>query len=212
MDADTLIEKIKLVVQDESFDDDTILDYINKGMREIAGLVDLPLLRTSDTVDTSTSVNYVAMPDDYQKKCFVVVDVANEVRLDWPGQLYQYHKFLVRNPVPSAGSSVSDVAIRGKTLFYDPICDSAQTLRVEYFRYPTALVYGEEPDEFPSHLHESLLVPAAARELFNLIEDGIEGQKVNTNTQNGFFRDAIAELRLFVGDTDSEPVFIADDY
>ena len=213
MDADTLIAGVVLVVDDTSFDEDAILGFLNKGIREIAGTIDLPELRTSDSVDTSTSYNYVTMPSDYQKKCFIVASVDNEFRVDKPGELYQYHRFINRYPVSNAGSSVSDVVINGNTLFYDPIPDTSEELRVEYLRAPIALVTGSAtPDGIPAHLHESLLVSFAAKEIFNLIEDGLEGKKVNTKMNEELYRRALQELHLFLGYMDSEPVYIADDF
>ena len=212
MNTDTLIEKVQLVIQDSSFDEDTILGFLNKGLNEIAGSIDLPELRVFDTVDTSTTDNFVAMPTNYQRKCFTVVSVSDEVRVDSPGELYQYHRFIDRHPVADTGSSVSDVAINGNTLFYDPIPDSAETLRVEYLRAPTTLTSSGEPDGIPTHLHESLLVPFAAKEIFNLIEDGVEGQKVNTQMNEGLYRRAMQDLHQFVGYMDSEPNYIADDF
>ncbi len=213
MDADTLIERVVLVIQDTSFDEDLILGYLNKGIREIAGSIDLPELRVFDTVETSLTDNFVAMPSNYQRKCFAVVSVSDEVRVDRPGELYQYHRFIDRYPVANTGSSVSDVAVNGNTLFYDPVPDSAETLRVEYLRAPATLVSGTAvPDGIPVHLQESLLVPFASKEVFNLIEDGIEGAKVNYQANEGLYRAALGELHLFLGFMDSEPNYIADDF
>lgn len=212
MDADTLIEKVQLVIQDSSFDEDVILGFLNKGLNEIAGSIDLPKLRVFDTVTTSTTDNFIAMPSNYQRKCFAVVSVSDEVRVDKPGELYQYHRFIDRHPVADTGSSVSDVAINGNTLFYDPTPDSAETLRVEYLRAPTTLVISGSPDGIPAHLHESLLVPFASKEIFNLIEDGVEGSKINTQVSEGLYRRALNDLHLFLGFMDSEPNYIADDF
>ena len=212
MDADALIERVQLVIQDTSFDEDVILGYLNKGIREISGAIDLPELRVFATVEAGTTDNFVAMPANYQRKCFTVVHVADERRIDRPGELYQYHRFLSRHPVADTGSSVDDVAINGNTLFFDPLPDSAETLRVEYLRAPVALASGASPDGIPVHLQESLLVPFASKEIYNLIEDGIEGQKINYQANEGLYRAALSELHLFLGFMDSEPNYVADDY
>lgn len=214
MTADSLIEAVELVIQDNSFGSELILSFLNKGIREVSGILDLPLLRTSDIVTAGTSVNYVQMPDNYQRKCFSVIDVIDERRIDKPGELTQYHRFINRNPVASTdGGYISDVAIKGNTLFFDPIPSTATELRVEYLRQPIALVEGSiEPDGIPVHLQESLLVPFASKEIFNLIEDGLENRKTNFEANMALYRAALGELHTFLGFMDSEPAYIADDY
>lgn len=214
MTADSLIEAVELVIQDNSFSGDLILSFLNKGIREISGVIDLPLLRTSDIVIAGTTANFVSMPDNYQRKCFSVIDVLNGTRIDKPGTLNQYHRFINRNPVPSSTNGfINDVAIKGNTLFFDPIPSTSTELRVEYLRHPNPLVEGSaEPDGIPQHLHESLLVPFAAKEVFNLIEDGLENRKVNFEANMALYQTALGELHSFLGFMDSEPAYIADDY
>lgn len=217
MDAATIISLVSDVVQDSSYSDDDILGYINKGILEISGRIDIPELRTSDTVTAGTTDNYVSLPSNYQKKCSAVIHVADERRIDKPNELYNYHRFIVRNPVPSGtGGSVSDVAIRGNTLFFDPVPSSEETLRLEYMRKPATLTNdGSSTDEveaIPPHLQQALLVPFAAKEIFNLIEDGIEGRKVNYESNLAAYMQALGELHLFLGFMDSEPAYIADEW
>lgn len=214
MTADSLIEAVELVIQDSSFGSETILSFLNKGIREISGIIDLPLLRVSDTVTAGTSENYIQLPDNFQRKGFSVIHVPDEVRLDRPGELNEYHRFINRHPVPSSTAGfISDVAIRGNTLFFDPIPSTPTALRVEYLRQPDALTEGSgEPDGIPVHLQEALLVPFASKEIYNLIEDGLENKKVNTGENKALYQAALGELHIFLGFMDSEPVYINDDY
>ena len=69
----------------------------------------------------------------------------------------------------------------------------------------------DEPDCLPVHLQEALLVSFAAWKIFSLIEDGIEGPKVNTDRYDRDFHLALADLKVFLGDEDGEPVFVSDD-
>jgi len=57
-----------------------------------------------------------------------------------------------------------------------------------------------EPTCLPHHLHEDLLVSFAAKEIYDLIEDGVEDKKINYTKYNNAFNKALMELALFVGE------------
>jgi len=65
------------------------------------------------------------------------------------------------------------------------------------------------PDVVPVQLHQPLLVGWVCAHIFNQIEDGIEGQKVNTAMWNSQFQQGLVDLDIVVG-FDAEPDYMVD--
>ena len=77
---------------------------------------------------------------------------------------------------------------------------------MHYYQNPTDLADdADEPEDIPEELHEKLIVSDVARYIYNLIEDGMDGQKVNTQNYLNLFKEGIFELELFLGE-DGEPI------
>ena len=212
MTGDELITEVKLIVQDASFDEDTILGYINEGLLAVASVIDLPDLEELDTIDTSTTADHVALPSGYFRSISFIDSITNEVSITKPGRNYEYLKFRRRHPVADTGYRVTDVAVRAKELFYYPIPEAEETLRLGFIKRPTDIDPGSEPDCIPEHLHRPLLCSYAAMIIFSKIEDGIEGKQLNTDRQKQNFNTALLDLATFVGPRDREPIYIADEY
>ena len=212
MTGTELIARVISIVDDTSFSDAVILGYLNDGLFDVASTVKLPDLAALATVDTVTDGDSVALPAGYMRGLDLVYSVTNEVIISDPGRAYDYLKFRRRHPAASDGSSVTDIAIRGKTLYYYPTPSAAETIQLAFFENPTAVIAGTEPTCLPDHLHSRLLCSYAAWRIFLLIEDGVEGQQVNVDRQLREYQIGLAALQEYVGAPDAEPVFIADDY
>jgi len=211
MTGDALVERVLRVIQDSSFDEDEILEYINEGLGIVSTLVDLPDLVEVDTVTTSLTEDYVDLPAGYQRKVTRVESVTNGVNISEPGRTTEYLKFRRRHPEAEDGAWVTDIAVRSGQLFYFPTPEVAEVLQVTFMKDPTDITTSTAPDCIPAKLHAPLLVSYAAAQIFELIEDGIEGAQVNTTRQNNKFETALAVLAKHVGNPDSEPVFTADE-
>jgi hypothetical protein len=93
---------------------------------------------------------------------------------------------------------VEAVALEGSTLWYQKIPAVAETLTVLYYQDPSVLEDDEEsPDYLPGFLHRPLLVSGAAYIMFNRLEDGLDGEKVNTASQLADFNRGIASFRAY---------------
>jgi hypothetical protein len=66
------------------------------------------------------------------------------------------------------------------------------------------------PDGIPAHLHESLLVHFACREIWARIEDGIAEPKNNAIYHHNLYTQALSDLKAFIG-TDREPQYIQNE-
>ena len=76
-----LVTEIARKVQDTSYTSSIILGFINDGLKDVAGQVLLPALRTSATVTTIANAAQVPMPDDYQRELYHLYDTTDSRRL-----------------------------------------------------------------------------------------------------------------------------------
>lgn len=216
-----LVDFVSDAIQDTSFADATILKYINRGLRHIAGGMfitypdrtqvfssPLPNLLTSDTVTTSTSAAYVDLPDDFGRGLIAAISAATDTQLTI---MESFSEFLSMFPTLDLSSSITTVAVRGSILYYQGIPTTADTVTLHYYSTPTDLSDdNDEPDCLPIHLHEELLVNYAAWKIFDLIEDGIDGRKINTESYSGKFMRAMLDLELSIEDTPIPIIFAAE--
>ena len=188
---------------------DTI-SYINKGIKEIAGSVLLPeLLEVDTTVLTVVDTAYASLPTNYMRclhYCYsnthtMKIKIYDDVRL-----LYREFSQL------DLGGRVVGVARKGDRLYYQRIPSSAETLRIHYYKYPTALTVGtSQPDCLPEFLVRPLLVNYVAKEIFSTDELGLQGPKVDTEYHEAKFLQAMAELNRHIGPEPREPQYTIDD-
>jgi len=216
--ANSLISQVQEIIDDESFSPTQILGYLNRGVREIAGGVllprglwtpPLPDLRTSASVDTSTTYPYVALPttagNAYHKKLFFCTseDQALEIKI-----FASWVKFLKRWPYLDDTGSVRGVCVRGASLYYQGKPSTAESLTLHYFRKPVDMTeMDDEPDGIPYHLQDKLLTSFAAKEIFALIEDDDSGRRPNAAHYSSKFMESAYELWLEIGNEDGQPVY-----
>lgn len=195
---------------DQGFD--TIEDIealINQGIGEIAVTVMLPYLTSRANIDCGEGPT-ATMPTDF----FAHVLHAHNLTADIKPNVYEtLPYFLEEFPSLNGEGDVRAICVHGRDLYFQdaPGPGSPQTV---------LLVYGSTPDYFDSNSgkteitcipHEfqgPLLINYATRELFDEIEDGVEGNKVNWNTHNKLFNDALARFRAFIGTYPGNPQFV----
>lgn len=214
MIATQLIEQVVSVIQDTSFNEDAILAKLNQGMLETASLVSLPDLAVTDTVNTLTDANYVSLPQEYQRDIYMVVSLLDERRVDVPGHLYDYMGWKRKHPVISLGAAaVLSVAVRGRRLYYYPTPSEAETLQLDFYRFPVDMDAAGSPDGLPVEFHAQVLTNYACAEIFTLIEDGIEGPKVNTDHHRNLYMGALSSLAHSLKDQSAdEPEYASDSF
>ena len=76
-----LVTEIARKVQDMSYTSSIILGFVNDGLKDVAGQVLLPALRTSATITTLANSAQVPMPDDYQRELYHLYDTTDSRRL-----------------------------------------------------------------------------------------------------------------------------------
>ena len=163
----------------------------------------------SEVTITGPSVSYVPLPSDYHKNLFRCYSVTNNRQIE----IYESVALLLRRfSLVNRSGVVVGVAVRGSNLYYQRIPSSPETLRIHYYKMPTLLTDGNsKPDCLPEHLVRPLLVNYACREIFSEIEQGLEGQKVNTLFHHNLLREAMADLEDFIGPEGKEPEEIEEE-
>jgi hypothetical protein len=194
--AQDLVSEVERRVRDASYAPEVILTFLNRGIVEIAGWKNtdprlglhgeilLPALETVATVATVIDEASVELPADYMKNLYLVgqpggapVSIHSSLRElmgEWYGSL------------ANAGTVVRDVTITGDSLYYQPIPVEPLSLQLYYYRKPSALTMEDPagitnvPSCIPDPFHVDLLVNYAVKEIYDEIEDGIDGEKLQT--------------------------------
>jgi hypothetical protein len=204
-----LIEEVMSAVQDASYTEGAILELFNECLLELAGEFLLPDLEAWADVATTANINQTRLPADYMRE----LRYAHSLTHNRPIRVYGSAAQIVRwFAVQDQAGRVIAVAPKGRNLFYQRVPGSAESIRINYYRFPTRLqVRADKPLEIPWHLAKPLLKHYALRELFSLIEDGMEGAKVNTAYHDKRFTAAKEALELFIGPEERLPVEYEDE-
>lgn len=175
--------ELENLIQDGSFDETILNTYINSALLRTCAYVFLPSLKRVDTVDTNLGVAYAVLTGLNGGFSGVLRRV-----VDSSGNLMTIYKDLDMlmdgySTLAEVGN-VETVALEGSTLWYQKIPETAETLTILYYKNPASLDRdSDEPSDIPEHLQRALLVNGAAKLVYDVIEDGIEGEKVNTKAQ-----------------------------
>lgn len=194
-----MVQEVINIVQDSSFDD-SIPGYINEAFLQASGRVNVPDLKRigiATTVDDQMYVSLAGLSSGFGGRLakFInnelarfnsIEDLANRVASE--------------SRVLTEVGAVEYVALEGRTLWYFPTPTTAESLQCILFSNPTLLVDDTDtPDEFPEICHRNIGIHGAAYLAFLVIEDGIEGDKVNTNFHYTMFEKGVQQLVEWVG-------------
>lgn len=217
MNVIQLSEEISRIIQDDSYCA-SILSFLNQGLWEISGKVlpdgrtiKLPALDSTDTVETDTDDYKVALPTDYHHSLYWVGSEEQGGRIGKIKDYESFRTFLRTWPDPAldAEGNITSVVVRNGYLYYQP--RAVDTLTLHYSGQPTELEdITDTPECLPTHLHRPILVNYVCWKIFDEIEDGIDGAKVNATKYERLYNQALLELADFIG-SDSEPVYMEDE-
>jgi hypothetical protein len=218
----SLISGIQDVIQDLSFDEESIRRHINNAILNIAAGIrmpngeispPLPDLYQYRVVNTS-SLSYVMLPSDYQRKIFNVCDATlYQILPPRGGDYYAFSKFLKQiNKIDfSEQGEVYRLCIRGNKLFYQGIPSTPYPLGLHYYRKPAVLsLDGDIPEGIPEHLHHSIIKHYVCKDYFGeKIEDGQDNTAIGTKYHTGKFFEDMHYLIDFIG-RDAEPMYYGE--
>lgn len=203
MNLEELRKEVANVVDDRSFNSEDLDFYINEALQFVAGQIKLPSLKSVGTVsllESAYSISLTELTDELIGGLTFAV-LSNGQELNIHGNL---EALLGKYPELNSVGTPRDVALEHQTLWYHPMGDFEATL-IYYTRPPLLRRNEDTVSCLPSHLHRQLLVHGAAWMIFDMIEDGVEGKKVNTLSQfyHSFNEDnknsGIVKLREWLG-------------
>ena len=141
--------------------------------------------------DSTAALCHTSMPTNFSGKLLFLGSSERDIlqhNLDELMDLY---------PDMDTVGDVTDVAVEGNTIYYQGIPSTVETIPLCFRRNPTDMIaLADEPDGIPSALHRDIIVCGAAMLAWDLIEDGIEGEKVNMLSQRYHYMHGI---QLFHG-------------
>jgi len=195
MNVEGVIYEVRSITRDESFDDNWMVERLNMGLQEIAAVLAIPGLSTSDTVTaTSTDDGHVALPVDFSHDLYLATTE------EYPNGLIlcENLKSLIAQYDPDETGNVRMVAVQFQDLYYAPFVEDDEDITLHYYKNPEALTLGGIlPSWMPVHLQKSLMVNYLAKEIFTQIEEGIDGQMPNTAKYSQLYGQGLQLLQAF---------------
>ena len=202
-DTEDLAQTVLRKVQDASYDYSDVLALFNRCLLELSGRFLLPDLEVILDLETAPNRSSVPLPADYQKNLRYAHSITHNRKIKVFGSVILMNRWL---SVLDQTGCVQCVAVKGRDLYYQRTPSSAETISINYWAYPERMeTRYAKPTCLPVHLVEPLLYNFACKQLYSEIEDGIDGQKVNTNYYDGEYLKAVADLAAFIGPEKKEP-------
>lgn len=180
MKLEAIRNEVENIVDDSSFDADTIDRYINDNLAFAAGLVNLPSLKRIDVVETVVDQAYVSLTGVAPNFSGVLRRVKKSDGSE-PAVYPDLERLMDDYSNMEVEGEVEAIALEGSVLWYQKIPSVPEALTILFFENPSSLSKDDdEPADFPGHVHRKLFVHGTAFNIFDRIEDGVEGDKINT--------------------------------
>lgn len=195
-------DEVQLIINDSTFTNTIVDGYINAVYQKVVGECLLPDLKSVDAVDTELGQAYTSMTAVSGGFSGVLSRVYNSEGVTL--EIYPKLELLmdVSGNLTDEGDSVEAVALEGSTLWYYPIPTTAETLTVIYYKNPTDLsADGDTPSYIPDFLHYAILVNGTLEMCYDVIEEGIDGVKLNTRLREKSKIDGTMRFREWLGKT-----------
>jgi hypothetical protein len=191
--------EVYAVCQEAGYSTDEVDSYINEALKDVCSRWAIPDLKLVDVVSTVEAVAYVSLlglTGGFSGRLVQVRNTdGNKLRV------YPNLELLMDDyPTMAEAGDVEAVALEGSLLWYQYVPATAEVLTVVYYRNPSALSSDEdEPTVIPEHLQRGCLVAGAAWIMFDKLEDGLEGEKVNTTAQFAQYNRGIVAFGSYLG-------------
>ena len=207
--AHTLADDVLDIIQDPSYSYDDVLILFNDCLVDLAGDFLLPDLDVWEDIETDPNVDHVRLPVNFMKNLRFAHSTTNNRELKIYGGLSQLYRLF--STLDQTGR-VLGVCQQGRDLYYQRVPSSAETIRINYYRFPNRLeTRFDKVTCLPFHLVKPLLLNYACAEIFSLIEDGVEGAKINTDKHNKEYDKYRAKLLMFIGPEERPPEDIGEE-
>ena len=204
---ETLLINIESALQDSSFDSDFLTEKINQGLELCAAYTLLPDLESSGTVTTDPNTTEVDIPAgwNYHRNLYSahVHDAEDIAVVSSVGLLKEDHPEVDDSDITNG--DIETLTIRKDSIVYFPSPVSAATVNCGFYINPTPLDADDDiPSALPISLHSELLENYTLWKCWALIEDGLEGPKINTAHHRNAFNAALEILDDFFNEGQSQ--------
>lgn len=199
MQFSEMIQEVKNIIQDDTFDD-SVAGYINEAFLQASGRINIPDLKRvgiATTISDQMFTSLAGISDGFSGRLSKVLSTTIQ-RFNSVEDLMS-HILTSQRELTEVGS-VEYVALEGKTLWYFPSPSTEEEIPCILFTNPTILEEDEDtPDFIPEICHRNIGVHGAAFLAYTQIEDGIDGEKVNSAYHYSLFEKGINSLQEWVG-------------
>lgn len=196
MDFAQLQQELKDIVMDQS---PKILlmipSLINEAVQNIAEEVKFPELKQVTSVTTSTSLAYVNMPTGFSSRLKYAGNSDGEYKVLDGG----VEELIRLYPTLAETGDIKHLTLEGSVLYYQPIPTVATTITcIGYHRPATLVGDADTPSFIPDWLHRESIVNTAAVLAYNSIEDGVDGDKINTKVFESLAKVGLDKVRAYI--------------
>jgi hypothetical protein len=190
MNLGQLKDEVIVVLGDTSFNS-SLDNWINNAVEQAIDDANVPGFKEILSVDTVLDTAYTTLGVTCSGRILYVGTATAELA----GGVVTLEHMMKMYPGMNEAGDVEYVAVEGNMLYYQGIPSTVTPLTLLHRRKPVAMVEDdEEPEGIPSHLHLNVIVPRAAMFGFDRIEDGVEGEKVNTISQAIRYKQGLHDL------------------
>lgn len=188
-------DEVFIIIKDSSLQS-RIPGILNDAYQEVVNEVHLPALKVFTTVSTVVGQSFCNLPTGVLGSLLYIGNVSGKIELAEGG----LGELLTDDPSLGTDGAVWKVAQEGSILWYIFQPEEAESLYLLIYVSPAVLIAdGDIPSVLPTMLHRQLLVYRAAAILWNMIEEGVEGEKVNTAAYTALYqKEGIDKLREWV--------------
>ena len=192
-----LIERIGLKINRIDMGENFILSIFNQCNVDIASRINFKELATVSEVTFATGENSVLLPSDFHKNLDYGKNITTGRNLT-----VKYSRRVVDRIIGKMGKSgnVFIIANDYPDIYYQYSPLSDQIGQIYYHGLPTDLTLRSEfPAYIPSGFVFRIYYNYTLSQMYDVIEDGAEGEKVNTLHHMDHYEKAMEELTLFIG-------------
>jgi len=192
-----ILTLIETGIADPSFTREVdLMPLVNEFVEETSNLLNLPGLQAREIVTVGAGDVSIEMPEAFSRELYRVYNetfmrlVSIRTNVATLEGLY--------DPDCSPGA-IKDVAQDSGVLWLKPSPIQDQELNLFFYRKPVPLEFDDDDgklDGIPDHLSQ-VAVDYVLMKLFTLIEDGIEGRKVNTEHYMGLYSVGMAKISAY---------------
>jgi len=189
--------EVKMIVADSRFDS-SLVQYINESYFEGVLEARLPEYIKVGQASTVVGSNFISVLDeveDFSEVIKLLPSSGKTVTL-----LSGIEELSSAFDLGLIGTEVEAVAFAGTNLWYAPIPTTVKQFQFFYFGNPEPLETDrDEISLFPELIQRKICIHGACVQCFNVIEDGVEGPKLNTEYHKKEYEEGVLKLKEWNG-------------